>query len=357
MPCYEEAHHDASIVFWDRVMRMEDSQHHKGAGVLCTQKDLDVVDLCKKNRAQPDTSTAPGAMGSMIPADGSPYTEQYMDINVRDCDVLANVVNPYCAFTPPADFGRGFHKKVKEGGGYTIEFWIKILAQTHIPRNNAEYAADSTSMRRMVFFSKVSPPRVLASVSLRSAFEDVELQMFGNCYKYNKAKVVQDFPKATPLKTEEWFKLSLVFGIKDAEGRRGIEINQGSLSAFQYMEELGWCESDDDFISTAEFTDALSRPEEAVEVVVTEDVSRPSSTTDSCSVAGTASTDESSSPIAPTKPSSVLLAVEEFTAEKTLRAKWSDDFTYDHQMSEEEWKQHQESVQRKPSNIAEPHQN
>jgi hypothetical protein len=167
---------------------------------------------------------------------------------MRDCDALANVVNPYCSFTTPENWGRPVHKMIKESGGFSMEFWIKIMPNTRIPTNNEDYEANPTSMRRIVFFNKVSPPRVLAAITLRSSLDDVELQAFGNCLADNKARISTNFPKAEPLKAGRWIKLAFVFGAKNKYGKRGIKIVQGSQNAFQYMDELSWCETDDDFV-------------------------------------------------------------------------------------------------------------
>jgi hypothetical protein len=103
-------------------------------------------------------------------------------------------------------------------------------------------------MRRILFLSKVSPPRVIAAITLRQSFEDLEFQAFGNCYEHNKAKISINFPKADPLTHNNWVKITMVYGATNENGKRGIRIMQGAESAFQYMSELEWCESDDEFI-------------------------------------------------------------------------------------------------------------
>ena len=34
-PCYEERKHYTKYTLWDRIMKLEDSLHHKGMGVIC----------------------------------------------------------------------------------------------------------------------------------------------------------------------------------------------------------------------------------------------------------------------------------------------------------------------------------
>ena len=276
-PCYE-AHVDVMTYdIWNRVMLLEDSLHHKGMGVVCARESVDLLALCEKNQKTPDTSPAPGASGIPIPKDGSAYEEKFMDIPVADCEYLKKVVNPYCAFgasnthiarrdtrrggggstsasasvaatTSTVDWAKEMHKKVKASGGWTLEFWMKIDSRTRIPENNEDYKSQATSMRRIVFFSKVSPPRVLATLTLRSHFDDVEFQAYGTCSKDDVGRVSVNFPRSEPLKPDMWFKISMVFGAKNQYGKKGIQIMEGSQVAFQVLQDLHWCESNDDFI-------------------------------------------------------------------------------------------------------------
>ena len=275
-----------------------------------THQGVDLVGLCLQQQQTPDTSPAPGATGSLIPQDGSAYAESYMDIQgITDCTVLETVVDHACAFktrltsvrrgsagiemdtradngqkgrqTPPreaasstsvrrgsagaassaastaaapsssapAGWGASMNTHVRASRGYTLEFWMKIDATTRIPENNGDYQANPTSMRRLVFFSRVSPPRVIATLSLRSAFNDVEFTAYSNCgERTNSARVSINFPKATPLQPGMWFKISMVYGAVNKYGKRGIQIVEGCVSAFQYMQELDWCDAEDDLI-------------------------------------------------------------------------------------------------------------
>lgn len=222
---------------------------HKGMGVVCARKGIDVVEACRSSDANPARGLAgPGASGALIPADGSAYAESYMDVDVRDCRVLSQVVNPLCSFDPPAESARLFHSKVRAGKGWTIEFWIKIDSKTRIPKNNGDYKDNPTSMRRIVFFSRVSPPRVLATITLRTNFDDLEFQAFGNCLPYHMARIAVSFPQASPLKPDSWIKITMVYGASNDDGKLGIRIFQGSQTAFEFLDELDWCETEDDFL-------------------------------------------------------------------------------------------------------------
>jgi hypothetical protein len=278
-PCYEAHPHDTTFQLWDRIMKLEDSLHHKGMGLVCARSGVDVVDLCKKSKQRRGaTSTAaagfsgigtpPGAQSTAIPADGSAYEKSYMDVKLTDCEVLKKVVDPYCAFgaartdrrgastgstaaavsSAATSFGPEVHKEVKAKGGYTIEFWVKIDAKTRIPTNNEDYKAQPTSMRRIVFLSKVSPPQVMATIELRTDFNDIEFTAYGNCKTANVATISVDFPKADPLVAGVWNKVSMIYGAANEHDKRGIRIMRGSQCAFQFMDEIDWCESTDDFL-------------------------------------------------------------------------------------------------------------
>jgi len=279
-PCHEAHPHDTTYQLWNRVMKLEDSLHHKGMGLICARQGVDVYELCKKNNStrRGASSTAvstlvghpPGAQVVAIPADGSAYEKSYMDINVRDCSVLKKVVDPYCTFgtartdrrggesattttsssvsSPAMVFGSEVHKEIKKNGGYTIEFWLKIDTKTRIPTNNDDYKTESTSMRRIVFFSKVSPPQVMATIELRTDLNDIEYTAYGNCEKSHKATISVDFPNADPLTAGKWNKISLIYGALNEYDKKGIRVIRGSQCGFQFMDGIDWCESTDDFL-------------------------------------------------------------------------------------------------------------
>ena len=90
----------AAYTIWNRVVKLSDAAN-PGSGLVCARQGVDLVDLCVKNSASPDTSAAPGATGSFMPADGSDYEHAYRDIDVRDCNVLRAVVQDTCAFAAP----------------------------------------------------------------------------------------------------------------------------------------------------------------------------------------------------------------------------------------------------------------
>ena len=100
LPCFEKHNYPIHYYLFDRIVKFEDAHHHKGAGLICARAGVDLVAKCRNNSKSPDVSTAPGATGSLIPANGAPYEQSYMDINMTDCDRIEYVVEPYCAFSP-----------------------------------------------------------------------------------------------------------------------------------------------------------------------------------------------------------------------------------------------------------------
>jgi len=198
LPCFETHDYPTHYYLYDRIVKFEDAHHHKGAGLICARAGVDLVAKCRNNLENPDASKAPGATGSLIPANGAPYEESYMDINMTDCDRIEFVVEPYCAFKPfkvdagvhrrsdtafiddslvvvggrrgasatatsastasacssrrgdassssvlttsnpgcEKEWGRDTNKEIKQQGGYTIEFWVNIDSRTTIPNTN-----------------------------------------------------------------------------------------------------------------------------------------------------------------------------------------------------------------------------
>ena len=186
LPCFERHLFPSHFYLYDRIVKFEDARQIQGAGLICPRKGVDLVARCRSNLKNPDRSPAPGASGSLIPADGSPYRDSYMDINITDCDRLEYVLDPYCAFTPlkvdavekrrragttfndestdeslpvvggrrgdhagsvlarpvssEKEWARETHKEIMDTGGYgagwTIEFWVKIDSRTRIPETN-----------------------------------------------------------------------------------------------------------------------------------------------------------------------------------------------------------------------------
>ena len=81
-------------MLWDRIIKLRDALLHRGMGVICGRRGLDLVAACRSNRASPDTSPAPGASGALIPSDGSAYPESYMVCGRETCVRACRSIKP-----------------------------------------------------------------------------------------------------------------------------------------------------------------------------------------------------------------------------------------------------------------------
>jgi len=167
-----------------------------------------------------------------------------MDIDVSNCETLAKVVNPYCSFSTPLDWTKRINPQIQANGGYTVEFWWKALEGTHIPVDNTDWANTPSAMRRMVLYSKVSPPRVILSIEFRSNFLDTQLLMYGTCTSGDTEGI--EVPGR--YKTGVWYHTAAILGAKNDQGKVGQIIMQGANYAFDFA-DWGWCQgADHDFI-------------------------------------------------------------------------------------------------------------
>ena len=164
-----------SYTIWSRIQHR--TEHVQGAGVICAREDADLVQMCRNHKANPD-AIPPAADATAWKILGTYGPKPFMDSDISDCDKLEKIVNPFCSFS--ADWTRKINPEITAGGGYTIEFWWKAVEGTVIPVDNTDYQRPE-AMRRMVFFSRVSPPRVFLTIEFRSNFIDTFMHMYGTC--------------------------------------------------------------------------------------------------------------------------------------------------------------------------------
>lgn len=230
--CWEG--HLASVVspytIWHRIMRS--SEHRKGAGIICAREGIDLIQRCHDNKARPGTSSAPGATGWESVGDFGPLP--FMDVDINNCETLSQVVDPHCSF---ATIPKKINLEIKANGGYSIEFWIKILPGTLIPVDNVDWQNRPEAMRRIVFFSNVSPLRVIASLEFRSNFLDTQLKMYGTCSTGD----TEEINIVGKYETGVWYHVAAILGGKNADGKVGQIVMQGSSSAFDFA-DWGWCQ-------------------------------------------------------------------------------------------------------------------
>jgi hypothetical protein len=87
--CFQDHEPVTTHTLFDRIMKLQDAGGHKGRGVICAIAGVDLVQQCRYPSA--NISPAPGATGWLIPAGEAAYDEQFMDVDVRDCNKLQQV--------------------------------------------------------------------------------------------------------------------------------------------------------------------------------------------------------------------------------------------------------------------------
>jgi hypothetical protein len=248
-PCWQGSEENtAGHSVWNRVMFLTETK--RGAGVICAREGIDVVEECRvyksfinSNPAASDPSTANngGGMGSWWTS----FYRSYMDIDVDNCEVLARAWNPYCSFAVPGAWSRNINAEISRNGGYTMSFWWKALEGTNIPSSDAEYQANTESQRRFVFFSQVSPPRVILTIEVRRVL--VEARFFGSCVE-NEVQEVEISASHGLYRTGKWNHLAAVFGAVDTAGKRSVMLMFGVKSRFERA-DFKWClDANKDFI-------------------------------------------------------------------------------------------------------------
>ena len=106
-----------------------------------------------------------------------------------------------------------------------LDFWFKALDSTKMPQTNVDYQSDPESMRRFVFFSKVSPPRAILSLEIRADTpENTLAQWFGTCGEFEN----MDNSRKGMYRVGEWFRVAIIYGLKNAAGQRSVNVMAGS---------------------------------------------------------------------------------------------------------------------------------
>lgn len=173
-PCWEgEGGIAKQYTIWDRVMYL--SEEKKGDGVICVREGVDAVADCRAKVAH----TIPGKQDWLRFSRTPTSSYNNADIKLEDCDVLEQRISPYCSFAA-SEWTRSINAEVKANGGYTIDFWWKALPGTKIAERPSSWDEDPEIMRRIVFFSKMSPPEVLAEIMLMQT-QRVRAHVYGSC--------------------------------------------------------------------------------------------------------------------------------------------------------------------------------
>jgi len=158
---------------WNRIMYL--SEENKGKGLICVLEGVDAVAECWKHKTNPTFMIIPGAQDWLKYSNFVAH-QPYMDIKFEDCDVLERHIDPHCLFSAP--WTRIINKQIKKNDGYSVDFWWKALDGTKMARTEAHYQKDPELMRRIVYFSKLSPPTVLAEVIMTECLS-YKVDLFG----------------------------------------------------------------------------------------------------------------------------------------------------------------------------------
>jgi len=173
LPCWQgEGGSTRQYTIWDRIMYL--SEEKKGDGVICVREGVDAVAECRAKVAH----TIPGKQ-DWLKFSMSVGDYKSADIKLEDCDVLEQRISPYCSFSA-SEWTRSINAEVKANGGYTIDFWWKALPGTKIAERQKSWEQDPETMRRIVFFSKMSPPEVLAEFIIMQS-QRVRAHVYGSC--------------------------------------------------------------------------------------------------------------------------------------------------------------------------------
>jgi len=239
--CYEGDKPPPSVyTIWSRIMYL--SEENKGGGLICVLEGVDAVAECRKHKANPTSTIIPGAQ-DWLKYSSLVEHKPYMDIKLEDCDVLERHIDPYCSFSAP--WTRMINTQIKTYNGYSVDFWWKALEETKIARTEVHYKEDPELMRRIVFFSKLSPPTVLAEMVIADS-------VGYNVYLYGACSVVEREQTAftSPIKHENgvWYRTAFTLGNMNDDGKRGVHLYHGSSVSFDFA-DWSWCRDETmDFI-------------------------------------------------------------------------------------------------------------
>jgi hypothetical protein len=230
-----------SYSIWNRIMHLKEES--LGAGVVCVREGVDAVAQCRKN------NTVRGNLDWLWPTEFKPGGA---DIAVGDCDVLMSRIDPYCSF--PAPWTQDVKAEIMRTGGVTVEFWWQALAGTKIPRavplaGNQE-ARDPETMRRIVLFSKMSPPTVFAEIIFSQTLL-VQITMYSTCGREQVEDVEVYGTPQSVLEHGVWYRTAFVLGAISTDGKRGLRVFHGSSAGSFDLAAWSdtWCFDDaDDFI-------------------------------------------------------------------------------------------------------------
>jgi len=163
-------------------------------------------------------------------------------MQIDNCDVLEKYISPYCSF--PAPWTKTINQEIKANGGYTISFWYKANLGTKIAERRDSWGEDPETMRRMVFFSKMSPPEVLAEFQMTNS-DLVNVRLYGSC---SDAETENMGPGPGTIENGVWYHAAVSLGVTNDDGKKGMLVFSGSSGTFDFA-DWDWCRDETmDFI-------------------------------------------------------------------------------------------------------------
>ena len=211
VPCFVGNNVGASSYsIWNRIMHLPEDR--PGDGVICVREGVDAVAECRKS-----VSTATSTQTH--PQVWSPdFLRSFMDINIKDCDILKSRINPYCSF--PAPWTKDVKAEVTRNGGFTMEFWWKAITTQKIPDMHTVVKPDDPeTMKRMLFLSSMSPPTVLAAIEFTQD-KPAWARVFSTCDN-NLHEDVNVMPPGNfwGFQTGVWYRTAFSWGAPNDEGK------------------------------------------------------------------------------------------------------------------------------------------
>ena len=253
LPCWEGPQAARSTFsIWNKIMLLTDSVP-PAKGKVCVREGIDAVSECRKIASNPSIAvTPPGAQAWAKDVVSYMDTELFTAWNTGNiskyCDVLEQMADSRCAFAAP--WTQKINTEIKKQRGFTIDFWWKALPRTKI-RKFASDATEIDVMPRMTFFSHMTPPARLATVSFQQD-RGVFVEMYGACAK-SEIENVNELPPSGKFENGVWYRAALQLGTRfpaghSGAGTLGMSVSSNSKTSMDFA-DWDWCLDDTkDFI-------------------------------------------------------------------------------------------------------------
>jgi len=157
--CWSTAATPPTYFVWDRIRRIE-AKHANGTICLSTKSSAsDIVSRCRAWSATRTSATDAATMANWLES-SDVASMKGRRIDVTDCDQLEKVIDPECSFDP-APVEQFSADMQKNGGDFTIAFWVRPLGAASMNENPAalkDKNGDARFFPHVSFLSRLSPP-------------------------------------------------------------------------------------------------------------------------------------------------------------------------------------------------------